>query len=61
MLETLKYLTQIQPPRNYRNIDSLNNVALYLEDRFKVCSKDYKIYMNVCIKVCNKANKINTF
>ena len=35
MLETLKYLTQIQPPRNYRNIDSLNNVALYLEDRFK--------------------------
>ena len=35
MIETLKYLTQIQPPRNYRNIDSLNNVALYLEDRFK--------------------------
>ena len=35
MLETLKYLTQIQPSRNYRNIDSLNNVALYLEDRFK--------------------------
>ena len=35
MLETLKYLTQIQPPRNYRNIDSLNNVASYLEDRFK--------------------------
>ncbi|MCT7625049.1 M28 family peptidase [Aliarcobacter butzleri] len=35
MLETLKYLTQIQPPRNFRNIDSLNNVALYLENRFK--------------------------
>ncbi|MDK2083313.1 M28 family peptidase [Aliarcobacter butzleri] len=35
MVKTLKYLTQIQPPRNYRNIDSLNNVALYLEDRFK--------------------------
>ena len=35
MIKTLKYLTQIQPPRNYRNIDSLNNVALYLEDRFK--------------------------
>lgn len=35
MLETLKYLTQIKPARNYRNIDSLNNVASYLEDRFK--------------------------
>ena len=35
MLETLKYLTQIQPARNFRNIDSLNNVALYLENRFK--------------------------
>ena len=35
MVKTLKYLTQIQPPRNYRNIDSLNNVASYLEDRFK--------------------------
>ena len=35
MLETLKYLTQINPSRNYKNIDSLNNVALYLENRFK--------------------------
>ena len=35
MLETLKYLTQIKPTRNYRNIDSLNNVASYLENRFK--------------------------
>lgn len=35
MVKTLKYLTQIQPSRNYRNIDSLNNVASYLEDRFK--------------------------
>ena len=35
MIKTLKYLTQIQPPRNYRNIDSLNNVASYLENRFK--------------------------
>ena len=35
MLETLKYLTQIKPARNYKNIDSLNNVALYLENRFK--------------------------
>ncbi len=35
MLETLKYLTQIKPARNYRNIDSLNNIASYLEDIFK--------------------------
>ena len=35
MLETLKYLTQIKPARNYKNIDSLNNVTLYLENRFK--------------------------
>ena len=35
MIETLKYLTQIKPARNYRNIDSLNNVASYLENRFK--------------------------
>ena len=35
MLETLKYLTQIKPARNYKNIDSLNNVALYLQNRFK--------------------------
>lgn len=35
MLETLKYLTQIKPARNYRNIDSLNNIASYLENRFK--------------------------
>ncbi len=35
MLQTLKYLTQIKPARNYKNIDSLNNVALYLENRFK--------------------------
>ena len=32
---TLKYLTQIKPARNYRNIDSLNNIASYLEDIFK--------------------------
>ena len=35
MLETLKYLTQIKPPRNFKNIDSLNNIASYLENRFK--------------------------
>lgn len=35
MIETLKCLTQIKPARNYRNIDSLNNVASHLENRFK--------------------------
>jgi Zn-dependent M28 family amino/carboxypeptidase len=35
MQETLKYLTQIKPARNFKNIDSLNNVASYLENRFK--------------------------
>ena len=35
MKNTLKYLTQIQPPRNYKNIDSLNNVANYIKSRFE--------------------------
>lgn len=35
MHETLKYLTQIQPPRNYKNIDSLNKVAEYIKNRFQ--------------------------
>jgi len=35
MKETLKYLTQIQPPRNYNNIVSLNKVANYIKNRFK--------------------------
>ena len=35
MYETLKYLTQIQPPRNYKNIDSLNRVADYIKNRFE--------------------------
>jgi len=35
MKNTLKYLTQIQPPRNYQNIDSLNNVANYIKNRFE--------------------------
>ena len=34
MKETLTYLTQIQPPRNYKNIDSLNKVARYIKERF---------------------------
>ena len=34
MYETIKYLTQIHPPRNYKNIDSLNKVAEYIKERF---------------------------
>ncbi|MFP4333511.1 MAG: hypothetical protein ACLFQJ_09435 [Campylobacterales bacterium] len=35
MEATLKYLTSIQPPRNYKNIDPLNRVADYLKKRFE--------------------------
>ena len=35
MHETLKYLTQIQPPRNHKNIDSLNKIADYIKSRFE--------------------------
>ncbi len=35
MTDTLKYLTQIDPPRNHKNISSLNAVAAYLESRFQ--------------------------
>ena len=34
MLETLTHLTQVQPPRNHKNIDSLNKIANYLKNRF---------------------------
>lgn len=56
MYETIKYLTQIHPPRNHRNIDSLNNVAEYIKERFTsigltVAFQEYtvdgKIYKNV--------------
>ena len=36
MKQTLKYLTQIQPPRNYKNIDSLNLVAEYIKKDLKI-------------------------
>jgi len=35
MYETIKYLTQINPPRNYKNIDSLNQVANYIKKCFE--------------------------
>ena len=56
MKETLTYLTKIQPPRNYKNIDSLNKVAQYIKDRFssfgletrfQEFEVDGKIYKNV--------------
>ena len=56
MYETLNYLTQIQPPRNYKNIDSLNKVADYIKSRFEnigleVEFQEYdvegKVYKNV--------------
>lgn len=34
MLETLTHLTQVQPPRNHKNTDSLNKIANYLKNRF---------------------------
>ena len=56
MYETLKYLTQIQPPRNHKNIDSLNKVADYIKSRFEDIglevvfqefNVDGKVYKNV--------------
>ena len=35
MYKTLKYLTQVQPPRNFINVDSLNKVANYIKNRFE--------------------------
>lgn len=35
MYDTLKYLTQINPPRNYKKINSLNHVADYIKNRFE--------------------------
>ena len=59
MLNTLKTLTEIQPARNYKNIDSLNKIAEYIKDRFeengletkyqeyKVLGKTYKNVIGV--------------
>jgi len=35
MIDTLKTLTEIQPARNYKNIDSLNEIAEYIKKRFE--------------------------
>jgi Zn-dependent M28 family amino/carboxypeptidase len=56
MRNTLKFLTQIQPPRNHKNVDSLNKVAEYIKQRFagynlevnfQEFTVDEKIYKNV--------------
>ena len=56
MYDTLQYLTQIKPSRNYKNIKSLNKVAEYIKSRFesiglKVTFQEFvvagKVYKNV--------------
>jgi len=39
MYETLKYLTQMNPLRNHKNIDSLNQVANYIKSRFETMKR----------------------
>ena len=34
--ETMQFLTQIKPPRNHKNIESLNKVALYIKEKFEL-------------------------
>ncbi len=40
MQEILQFLTEIQPPRNHENIDSLNRVADFIYDCFTSCGLD---------------------
>ena len=54
MQETLKHLTQIQPPRNYINIASLDKVANYIKNRFETLGLEVK-YQH--FKVGNKNYK----
>jgi len=35
MYKILEYLTQINPPRNHKNINSLNQVADYIQNSFE--------------------------
>jgi len=59
MQETLNYLTQIKPARNYRNIESLNKIALYLENRFKDIGLDTS-YQNFLVEENEYKNVIAT-
>ncbi len=52
MRDTLKYLTQIQPARNFKNIESLNKVADYIKMRFellelKVTYQEFEVDGNI--------------
>ena len=52
MKNTIKYLTKIQPPRNHKNIASLNKVANYIKDKFETFGLDveyqeFKIHNNI--------------
>lgn len=66
MYETLKYLTQINPPRNYKNIDSLNQVADYIKNCFEVIGLEVsfqefevngKLYKNVIATLNSQYDK----
>ena len=66
MQETLQYLTQINPPRNYQNLASLNRVANYLKSRFEFIGlevqfqeyeADKNIYKNVIASLNTKYKK----
>ena len=35
MYKILEYLTQINPPRNHKNINALNQVAAYIKNSFE--------------------------
>ena len=42
MKETLEFLTQIQPTRNFLNIGSLNKIANYIKSRFELFGLEVK-------------------
>lgn len=66
MIEILEKLTQIKPARNYENIDSLNEIANFLKDKFEnlgleVSFQEYeadgKIYKNVIASINTQYEK----
>jgi len=70
MYETIKYLTQVNPPRNYKNINTLNQVADYIKHRFEAIGLevvfqefevDGKIYKNVIATLNSKYEKRDKF
>jgi len=66
MYEVIKYLTQINPPRNHKNIGSLNQVADYIKKRFETIGLevsfqefdvDGKTYKNVIATLNSQYDK----